>query len=125
MTSHDRKKGSKINVADRVLLDQLLSWIIIEIFIKKIFLFNFNKNSFNKNSFNTKNYQKFNNRLTLKQEKFKSNKISFLNLQLYIKIILDLYFLNDENLNYLKWDLKRKERRNHYFLTQSPIDIFK
>ena len=37
MTSHDRKKGSKINVADRVLLDQLLSWIIIEIFIKKIF----------------------------------------------------------------------------------------
>lgn len=125
MTSHDRKKGSKINVADRVLLDQLLSWIIIEIFIKKIFLFNFNKNSFNKNSFNTKNYQKFNNRLTLKQEKFKSNKISSLNLQLYIKIILDLYFLNDENLNYLKWDLKRKERRNHYFLTQSPIDIFK
>lgn len=32
MTSHDRKKGSKINVADKVLLDQLLSWIIIEIF---------------------------------------------------------------------------------------------
>lgn len=41
MTSHDRKKGSKINVADRVLLDQLLSWIIIEIIIKKILFIRF------------------------------------------------------------------------------------
>lgn len=59
MTSHDRKKGSKINVADRVLLDQLLSWIIIEIIIKKNYLFGFNKNLFI-----TTIYLKFNNRLS-------------------------------------------------------------
>ena len=59
MTAHDRKKGSKINVADRVLLAQLLSWMRIEISIKKNYLFGFNKNLFI-----TTIYLKFNNRLS-------------------------------------------------------------